>query len=1073
MNRPQYWKLILIASIVIFSMLVIYPITDTEIETLTVVDYYQDKILLRDKREVKKRVIENWGAFLTRFFHREFEREIRRGKEEIDPETGYKKLERVLQVVSEGLNLGLDLRGGSELVYRVRLDIKEKVNVNDIIQILRNRIDAYGLKEPRLQAQGADRILVQIPAKEASDVNRMKEILENIGHLEFRLVCDVKAHLAQWKAGKIPAGHHIYLNEGSSGNERLLIHDEILLTGEELASAGVNPVGTQVYPEVSLTFTPTGRMKFYRITKENVGKRLAIILNDIRDERGKIIKQGKLYSAPVIKGAIPGNAVIEGRFSMQEAQDLANVLRAGSLPVALELEHERTVGPGLGEEAIISGEKAVIIAMGLVVLFISCYYLFAGLLATLALFMNLLIVLSILALFDATLTLPGIAGLVLTVGMAVDANVLILERIKEERRKRVDKPLSLAIRDGYGHAFWTIFDANITTLITALILYWIGTGPIKGFAVTLSIGIVASMFSAIFVTRAILDEFLRKKLVKKLKMFHLFENPNLNVIGYWVPAAVLSATIIVLGMSYVFYRGAQSFDVDFRGGTLIHIAFKEPIKQETIIKKIREVPGLEEAEVQTVHPMGGVERFAVRESPDFEIRTTMVSGAKFARIEKIPLNPFAGGTKLCFSLKNRLPGKEIEDKLKEQGYNCSVTITDKRYELRSSTTGSNALISALRAIVGEENLLDTPKPERVPEDPFAGGTLFEVSASSLVKKEDLQNQFAHKKGRWQIEVLPSSEGAKFLLKTDIPDRHFAKRTVEKVFNTLSVAGALGKLFVDELAPPGIRELAEEDGYARYEISIRKTMGFPTSEQLKHQLEEKWGFKDTEVKLKEETPALAVYEISVPKEGAGELRAGLGEIYDLSSPFPRVEKIGPQVAREMLERAFLALVLSWIAIVAYMWFRFQLRFGVAAVVALIHDALITIIAIVVTNRPIDLTIIAAILTVIGYSLNDTIVIFDRIRENLRILRRESFGEIVNLSVNQTLNRTLLTSLTTLLAVVSLYIWGGGALEDFAFAMIIGVFTGTYSTIYVASPILYAWYARAQRTGRATELSGRRI
>ncbi|MEJ2067343.1 MAG: protein translocase subunit SecD, partial [Deltaproteobacteria bacterium] len=356
--------------------------------------------------------------------------------------------------------------------------------------------------------QGQNRILIQLPG--VKDVQRAKDLIGRTALLEFKLVDDVNS-LQRALAGEIPFGDVILsqrVEDPKTGAVRkvpYLIQDKTLMTGDALQDARVRFDQYNNRPYVSLSLKSIGAREFDRITAENVGRHLAIILDN------------NVYSAPVIKQRISGGqAVIEGSFTLDEAKDLAIVLRAGSLPAPVQILEERTVGPSLGQDSINKGIKSIVIGGILVVLFMIIYYRAAGIVADLALIMNLIIIVGVLAAFRATLTLPGIAGLVLTVGMAVDANVLIFERIREELR--LGKTPMAAIDAGYAKAFLTIMDANITTLIAALVLLQFGTGPIKRFAVTLSIGIVASMFTAIVVTRFVFDLVLNRVRVKRLSI---------------------------------------------------------------------------------------------------------------------------------------------------------------------------------------------------------------------------------------------------------------------------------------------------------------------------------------------------------------------------------------------------------------------------------------------------------------------------------------------------------------------------------------------------------------------------
>ena len=393
-----------------------------------------------------------------------------------------------------------------EMEPRYREDLEQSA-VDQALETIRNRIDQFGVSEPEIARQGKERILIQLPG--IDDPQRAKDLLGKTALLEFKLV-DEDYSLQKALAGDIPFGDVILyqkVEDPETGAVRRiphLIQDKTLMTGDALKDARVS-FDQNNMPYISLSLNPAGARNFDRITADNVGRKLAIILD------------GNVYSAPVIRQRISGGeAMIEGSFTLDEAKDLAIVLRAGSLPAPVQILEERTVGPSLGQDSINKGIKSIIIGGILVVIFMIVYYKLAGTVANLALIMNLIIIMGVLAAFRATLTLPGIAGLVLTVGMAVDANVLIFERIREE--VRLGKPPRAALETGYSKAFLTIMDANVTTFIAALVLLQFGTGPIKGFAVTLSIGIAASMFTAIIVTRFVFDSFLHNVRVKRLSI---------------------------------------------------------------------------------------------------------------------------------------------------------------------------------------------------------------------------------------------------------------------------------------------------------------------------------------------------------------------------------------------------------------------------------------------------------------------------------------------------------------------------------------------------------------------------
>lgn len=379
--------------------------------------------------------------------------------------------------------------------------------VRQAVETMRNRIDQFGVTEPVLQRQSDDRILIQLPG--VKDPQRAIDLIGKTARLDFKLVADVPPEDAV--KGLLPSGTQLLYEKrvnrqsGAVSELPIVVFDKTVLTGDLLSDAQVRIDNRFNEPYVSIDFNALGAKRFDQITAANVGKRLAIILDDT------------VYSAPVIRERISGgSAQISGAFNEQEATDLAIVLRAGSLPAPVKIMEDRTVGPSLGRDSITKGMFSILIGGVLVVIAMVAYYRLAGLVANLALVLNLLFMLSLLAMMKASLTLPGIAGIVLTVGMAVDANVLIFERIREELR-RGQSP-RLALEEGFSKAFGTIVDANVTTLIAALVLFQFGTGPIKGFAVTLSVGIVCSLFTAIFVSRVIFDYFFEKRQIKQLSI---------------------------------------------------------------------------------------------------------------------------------------------------------------------------------------------------------------------------------------------------------------------------------------------------------------------------------------------------------------------------------------------------------------------------------------------------------------------------------------------------------------------------------------------------------------------------
>ncbi len=431
----------------------------------------------------------------------------------IDPSTKEKFNEIVERRFSVLKQIGNPLIKDESITYILGLDEKEtayieRLAVDQAVETIRNRIDEFGVTEPVIQRQGKDRILIQLPG--VKDPKRAIDLIGKTAILEFKLV-DEENNLQEALKGNVPAeGQVLYQRQvdpktGEVRKVPFLLKKRTLLTGDRLVNAQVRIDSRFNEPYVSIEFDARGAKIFERVTKKNIKKRLAIILDN------------NVYSAPVIQDRISGgHAQITGRFSMEEARDLAIVLRAGSLPAPVKILEKRQVGPSLGHDSIEQGLKSIVIGSIAVMLFIILYYRLCGIVADIALALNILLILAALAAFRATLTLPGIAGMVLTVGMAIDANVLIFERTREELR--LGKTPRAAIDSGYSKATVTILDSNLTTLIAAIFLFQFGTGPIKGFAVTLSIGIVASLFTAIIVTRFVFDYFLANRKIQKLSI---------------------------------------------------------------------------------------------------------------------------------------------------------------------------------------------------------------------------------------------------------------------------------------------------------------------------------------------------------------------------------------------------------------------------------------------------------------------------------------------------------------------------------------------------------------------------
>ena len=796
---------------------------------------------------------------------------------------GLKAPEQLADLKKRSLNLGLDLQGGIHLVLEVKTEGMEQQEAQDAVaqaqEVIRNRVDQFGVAEPTIQRQGDNRIIIELPG--VQDVQRAKDLVGQTALLEFqllepsedrtRLIQRIDQVLAPQEeeeeeeedlllsstaesaplssmlnlAGEdltvsgrdlqrvknllntpeaqelIPADVEFLFSSkpaGAEGNEfyfLYLVRKKPEMTGHMIQDAFVS-IGQVVeymgQPIVNFSTTDEGVRLFSRITGSHIGERMAIVLDE------------SVYSAPVIQSKISeGRGIITGSGTQEEAKDLAIVLRAGALPAEVEIIEDRTVGPSLGRDSIEQGKTAAIYSMVLVVIFMVLYYRAAGLIADCALLLNMLFIMAVLAGFHATLTLPGIAGIILTIGMAVDANVLIFERIREELRS--GKTVRAAIDSGYGHALSAIIDANVTTFLVGIVLYQFGTGPIRGFALTLCIGIISSLFTAFFVTRTIFELITRKSEQSSLSIgpVGLFSNLNIRFLSLRNIGFGTSAAVLLIGIVSILGINGIRKGIDFAGGTLLELHFDPAVQVEDIRSQLGRVP------------------------------------------------------------------------------------------------------------VGDAEI-DLSKSE--------------------IKQFGSENDIL-------IRVSESGAG------TEVAD---------------GIMGVLESGFADNI---------EEMEWIR-----------------------------------------------------------------------RQEKVGPKIGSELSNAAVRAVLVALALILIYMAWRFhRFLYGIAAVVALFHDVLITLGLLSLLNIEITLAVVAALLAIVGYSLNDTIVVFDRIRENLHTARRQGFDGTVNQSINECLSRTLITSATTLMAVLVLMLFGGEVNRDFTITLMIGVVVGTYSSIFVASPVLYLGQRRA--------------
>jgi SecD/SecF fusion protein len=461
------------------------------------------------------------------------------------------------------IRLGLDLQGGTSFLIRLSPEGERSISADTLdqaVEVIRKRVDQFGVSEPVITPQGADRILVQIPGLAPEQIAAARQQLAQVAKLEFRLVHPENDRLiAQVREGTglVPAGYRIEtqkeISEERETKEELLVKVRPDLLGDRVRKAF--PTYDEQGWGVALQLDREGANLFGQLTEAHVGKRFAIVLD------------GRVQSAPVIREPIyGGHASITGDFTEEEVRNLASVLE-NPLQTPVTVEEERSVSATLGSDSIRSGIYAGLLGLALSFLFIIIYYRFAGLVASIALILNLVLLFGAMAMFNFVLTLPGIAGIILTIGMAVDANVLIYERLREELA--TGKPLNLALNAAYDRAFSAIFDSNVTTLITALILFWKATGPVKGFAVTLTIGIVASMFSALLVTRNCFNWAIASGVLKRVTMSNLIKATNFDFLSKRRLSVGISALVILVSVVVFAVRGEKNFGIDFKGGDLL------------------------------------------------------------------------------------------------------------------------------------------------------------------------------------------------------------------------------------------------------------------------------------------------------------------------------------------------------------------------------------------------------------------------------------------------------------------------------------------------------------------------
>ncbi len=904
------------------------------------------------------------------------------------------------------------------------------------------------------------------------------------------------------------------------GIDMLVLVDQYDVGGGYLSSA--RPGFRDGRIAVDFAFNTQGAKLFGALTQQTVEKdrqsnrkhRLGILLDD------------ELLSAPTLNTVIREAGQITGDFSEEEVNWLVGVLNAGRLPAALNKTpiSEQKISPTLGAATIEAGEWAIGISLLAVIVFMPFYYRFSGFVACFALLMNLVLVLAVMVAVRAAFTLPGLAGLVLTVGMAVDANVLIFERIREEMDRGA--ALRMAIRNGFGRATRTIVDANLTTLITGVVLYVVGTDQIKGFAVTLILGIVMSMFTAIFCSRVIFDIWEKKRWITKLSMTRILDKPNFDFLGKQRLAIGCSLLLAIVGIVGMFARGKDLLDIDLSGGVVIEVVFKEANKTEAEIAKTLEAysnalpEGKKKLTPLSVTGITGGTNFTVETRLDelepvkkaiqhvfgdalstnslsYDPNTIKTIGAAAAGEgspsgEKLPKDSAAGTNGDTTAKPDETGAKPADSPSADSGDapNGGATVDESKPSEPGEKSAPN----------------DESKPSDPPSD--ADGARLDLPPLSLValaEDAEIDDNTATdadtRVGSETSDDPPSAgadDGPAAETKNDEPaaaDGAATEDTKDAGTPATPTPPSTGATPSDKGADkkpaeidPALQRFA---GGSEVQLRFSDKINRPT---LKEMLVEILNSKDLTADVELTNREIDLGSLARAKQwtlrstlSAAQTDSVLKLLKDQleSEPhFPTATTIGGQVALNTQFQGLAAMIASLGFIIAYIWVRFQrISYGLAAVVALIHDVLITLgliaLSTYVADIPaisqalqlesfkISLPVLAALLTLIGYSLNDTIVVFDRIRE---VKGKSPYltTEMVNTSVNQTLSRTLLTAFTTWIVVVILYFIGGAGIHGFAYSLVIGIVVGTYSSIFIASPALL-WMRKISSAPPATAAS----
>jgi len=830
-----------------------------------------------------------------------------------------------------------------------------------------------------------------------------------------------------------------------------------------------------------------------------------------------IIWDGVLESAPSIQSQINQRGQITGDFSQREVRDKVELLRSGSMPVVLSEEpiSDDRIGATLGADTVRKGSQSIIISLAIVLGFVLFYYRTAGAIACFALVLNVMLTVALMFALRAPFTLPGLAGLVLTVGMSVDANVLIYERLREELEKGAS--LRMAIRNGFDKALVTIIDSNVTTLLTAVILYVIGTDQVRGFGMTLILGIVTSMFTAIFASRAILEVGEKAYRWQSLEMMKFFSKTSIDWMGLFRPTAIASALIIIVGLVATVVRGAGIFDIDMAGGTSVQFkldpqeygniteaevreriakAFEGVVvtstkskadynvyrtflattdasademtwKVDSSLEDIAELQEVVRKAFRTADGKEGIQTYGLTASEIKEIDPTAppagVPPPAIGPLADPPATPKAEGPKLE-APKSETPKRE-EPKTDTPKSETPKSETPNSETPKSETPKgdepkSDAPKSDEKKKDDEDHSDCQPAEEEKKEEPKAADTKIDEKKSDEPKTDPAKTDPAE---------TPKNETPKIETpaKSDDPTKQIPEVApiAPPQPATIAPSSVIRSQVELDFKNTKINGSALQD---RISKAAEKVLNRPISADVNAR---GWNGLDNK--------SFSHWTVSMPvsKEDAAKVVAQLEQDLAEEPVWQTSSKIGGQVSADTRYRAIGAIIGSILGMIVYMWIRFhKISWGIAAAVALAHDALVMLGAIAVSywlapylgflqveEFKISLPVVAAFLTLIGYSINDTIVIFDRVRE-IRGKSPDVTGQMINDAVNQTLSRTFLTAGTTLVVIIILYFLGGSGIHAFAFSLVVGVISGSYSTVFIASPLLVYLIGLDQEKGR---------